>query len=360
MKFVSSENLCKGMRLAKPIYNRNGVMLYDRGTKLTKQGINSILNFKLYGIYILEPIEPIPPMTEDDIEFERFQTMNVYGIRDTWELLLLDKSLVTLDKVATDIWKTYAKKEKKIEFAQSLRGEEDELYKHSLYVAILSALMSARLRLGEREQMNLIKTALLYAVGRSTGDVVKSDFKNLEDYYIQAGSKGSRMIVGSNFVTGDVKDIAVARYRLSTGNKTLEDTPVSVKILQAAQAYDYMTAMADAEEPMSDVAAVRNLLSNNRKYGVEIIAALVDSIKMLYPGVCVELTNGTAGLVIKGNEENVLRPIILLFESNQVIDLGDDEVFASVQIADILKNFDKRYKIDQKLIDEYIKKYAQM
>ena len=49
------------MRLAKPIYNRMGVLLYERDTRLTIQGINSIENFGLIGIFILEPAEPLPP-----------------------------------------------------------------------------------------------------------------------------------------------------------------------------------------------------------------------------------------------------------------------------------------------------------
>ena len=48
MQFINTEDLQKGMRLAKPIFNKNGIMLYDRDTKLTKQGINSIRNFNRY------------------------------------------------------------------------------------------------------------------------------------------------------------------------------------------------------------------------------------------------------------------------------------------------------------------------
>ena len=69
MLFVKTEDLKPGMRLAKPIYNRNGVMLYERNSKITSQGIISVNNFGLIGIYILEPAEPVPPMSEDDIEF---------------------------------------------------------------------------------------------------------------------------------------------------------------------------------------------------------------------------------------------------------------------------------------------------
>lgn len=77
MQFKRIEELKAGMRLARPIYNKNGVLLYERDSKLTQQGISSIKNFGLIGLFILEPAEPAPPMTAEDIEFERFQTFNV-------------------------------------------------------------------------------------------------------------------------------------------------------------------------------------------------------------------------------------------------------------------------------------------
>ena len=61
MKFVKTDDLKIGMRLAKPIYNKKGVLLYDRNSKLTYQGIESVKNFHLIGIYVLEPAEPLPP-----------------------------------------------------------------------------------------------------------------------------------------------------------------------------------------------------------------------------------------------------------------------------------------------------------
>lgn len=61
MLFLKADDLKTGMRLAKPIYNKNGVMLYERNSRLTSQGIVSIHNFGLIGVYILEPAEPVPP-----------------------------------------------------------------------------------------------------------------------------------------------------------------------------------------------------------------------------------------------------------------------------------------------------------
>lgn len=82
MQFVKTADLKPGMRLAKPIYNRMGVLLYERDTKLTIQGINSIENFGLIGIFILEPAEPLPPLSKEDLEFEQYQTVYLFKLRE--------------------------------------------------------------------------------------------------------------------------------------------------------------------------------------------------------------------------------------------------------------------------------------
>ena len=88
MIFVKRDDLKVGMRLAKPIYNKKGVLLYDRDSKLTYQSIDSIKNFGLIGIYVLEPAEPLPPMTEEDREFERFQAVSEFALGDEdWQVI---------------------------------------------------------------------------------------------------------------------------------------------------------------------------------------------------------------------------------------------------------------------------------
>ena len=55
MLFVKVDELKPGMRLGKPIYNKNGVLFYDRDSKLTMLAIYAIKYFWLLGLYILDP-----------------------------------------------------------------------------------------------------------------------------------------------------------------------------------------------------------------------------------------------------------------------------------------------------------------
>ena len=68
MRFIKTEDLKTGMRLARPIYNKDGVLLYERNSKLTHQGIVSVRNFGLLGIFtilstITTPFHAMPLMT---------------------------------------------------------------------------------------------------------------------------------------------------------------------------------------------------------------------------------------------------------------------------------------------------------
>ena len=168
MIYVKAEDLKVGMRLARPIYNKRGILLYGRNDKITKQGIESVKNFGLIGLYVLEPAEPLPPMSEEEIEFERFQTMAVFSIREDLDLILGGKSPNNLMKQTDDLIRMFGKLHHRINFNQNLRSPEDYVYKHALNVAILAAMISHRAGLGIMEQTEVVVAALLHDLGKLT------------------------------------------------------------------------------------------------------------------------------------------------------------------------------------------------
>ena len=88
MHFVRTEDLKTGMRLARPVYNKKSILLFDRNSLLSLQAIESIRNFGLIGVYVLEPAEPLPPLTQEDLEFERFQIQAVSAIEEEQDRIL--------------------------------------------------------------------------------------------------------------------------------------------------------------------------------------------------------------------------------------------------------------------------------
>lgn len=358
MLFVKVDELKPGMRLGKPIYNKNGVLLYDRDTKLTMQAIYGIKNFRLLGLYILEPAEPVPPMSEDDINFERFQTMAVFSIREDLDLIDSGKKDKGLDWLCSLIIKNYGDLNHKINFVQNLRSSEDYIYKHVLNVAILSAIIAGQMGFPVGRINLLVKSAILHDIGALKLQQLP-DAEDLDDGTKEVVKKNTQETLARyGDLDEEVPRLITQMQELYTSESDAEipaalKESVNANILYVADAYDRMTAMKSFEEPTSEVKAVRELLADEERYNKKIVNALIHGISILYPGVCVELTNGEKGLVVTENEDNIFEPIVLDFRNNNLYDLSDSSVKQTVEIADVMKTMDNRIKLDKNLLEEY-------
>ena len=371
MLFVKVDDLKPGMRLGKPIYNKNGVLLYDRDTKLTMQAIYGIKNFNLMGLYILEPAEPVPPMSEDDINFERFQTMSVFSIREDLDLIAMGKKDKGLDWLCSLVIKNYAMLDHKINFVQSLRSSEDFVYKHVLNVAILAALIAGQLGVKGGRLNMIVKAAVLHDIGVMRLKEVPDGVDVDPDVRKVIKSNTDEILRTYGELDLDLEKLIAQMHEIyvreGTGDEIQDALRMNVNanILFIADTYDRLTAMKSETEPTSEVQAIRYLLDNEDRFDPIIVNALIKAINILYPGVCVELNvkrkeitgevveRMEKGLVIKGNENAIFEPMVLEFRSNTLYDLSLPSVRDEIKIVDVMKTMDNRIKLDHDLLDQF-------
>ncbi len=359
MLFVKRDELKTGMRLARPIYNKDGVLLYERNSKLTAQGIESIRNFGLIGIFVLEPAEPVPPMTQADIDFERFQTMNVFSIQEELEKVLQTKRVSKMPTIAANIIKNYGHLDKKINFVQNLRSKEDQLFKHSLNVAMLCAMITHVLNMKVDEQLESVQAAIIHDIGKLTVPKSIADKEILSPEEQQAVHNAQ--IQGFDIIdivyssAPNIKRICAQSQRALDSLETGEDISAmkmvnGARVMVVADAFDTLTAMNAEKAPESEVAALKHLLDNPQVYDPQIVEGLIRSINILVPGVSVELNTGDKALVLAANEQNILEPMILMFGDNSIIDLSNRKEYGDLEIADIMKTMDNRYVMDMDML----------
>ncbi len=364
MLFIKSDDLKPGMRLAKPIYNKSGVMLYERNSKLSSQGIVSIMNFGLIGVYILEAAEPVPPMSEDDIEFERFQAMSIFAIKDIMDAICKRKEPKEMYQFANKVLKNYGSLHRKINFIQSIRSKEDYVYKHTLNTAILCAMMTYKLNMEFKYQLDVVVAALLHDIGtlliplhlrhKNRAELSEADLAKVNTYHVAALQMFSQNRDLDFDIVRIVTDIIKQLHPeiVKTG-EVPEVMPLGAEVLKVAYVYDMMTAMNFDEEPHSEIVAIRHLMNDEVEYNPDVVDALLSSINILQPGVCVEMTNGDRGLVIAVNNNNVLEPFVLSFRDNKVHNLGDSRESKELQIKDIMKTMDNRHVVDNDMLSQY-------
>ncbi|MDE7197511.1 MAG: HD domain-containing protein [Lachnospiraceae bacterium] len=359
MRFVKTEDLKTGMRLARPIYNKNGVLLYERNSKLTMQGISSVKNFGLLGIFILEPAEPVPPMTRGDIEFERFQTMCVFSIREELDTIAKTGRAQKTQAIASDIIRNYGHLDAKINFLQNLRSKEDYTYKHSLNVAIICAMIANILNMMVDEQMETVQAALVHDIGkimRFEEEIAAGG--SLIDMPMEAKEVAGHALLETAFsARPNIKRICSQTQKMLASMKTGEDISDirqvwGARVLAVAETYDRMTAMKMDEEPASEVEALKFLMSHPEIYHTKVVDALIRSVNILVPGVSIELNTGEKALVLTANEKDILRPVILMFRDNSVIDLADTDRYDDLEIRDIMRTLDNRHVMNIDLLKQ--------
>lgn len=375
MQFVKTADLKPGMRLAKPIYNKMGVLLYERDTKLTIQGINSIENFGLIGIFILEPAEPLPPLSREDLEFEQFQTIYMFKLKDNMDKLqdnLVPPSLLSL---VNDIQTHYGILDHKLNFTQTLRSSADFVYKHSISVAILAAMIANQMHIPAEESNALVTAALLYDFGYlyvpqavlDKGD----DLTESDTNFIQMNLERGYETIRPRYEECDLPKMSleVIQQIIFQNSRTfkIKDPADNVRllydILKVSDRFDRLTAMNINNPPVSEIAAMTFLRKHSRNYNPLVVNALAECIHILPTGACVDLSDGEKALVLVENAADFTRPMVLKFSNNMIYDLSDPIIGKSLRIIDIMKTMDNRIAIDEETLkhfvtDKYIKETA--
>ncbi len=365
MQFIRSVELRPGMRIAKPIYNKDGVLLYERNSKLTIPSINSIRNFDLIGIYILEPAEPLPPFTKQDIEFEQAQTIYLFKLKDLFEKIYKRQPLDKLDPLVNDIISRYGHLNTRVNFNQNLRSAHDFMYKHATSVSILTTMIARHLEISQEDYKALITSALLYGFGYRflSRNVMDKDEEFTEFDY---KSKQAALEKGLSYLSMSTdpipylpKAIRLMEYLIMSGNPAQKPLPPSndilllAEVLKVAITFDFETGMMMGHKPQSEIMAMKYLQEHHLEFNETIISILAQCIHIVPTGASVDLSTRDKAVVLVENPEDFMRPVILRLYDNQVYNLSDPDIYKQIQIIDLMKTMDNRIEIDAETIKQF-------
>lgn len=365
MQFIETKDLTPGMRLAKPVYNKMGVLLYDRNSYLTRAVIKSIENFGLIGLFILEPAEPLPPISQEEIQFEQFQTIYMFRIKDIMTRLQKDQEPENLSDLTNNILKRYGSLDHKMHFTQTLRSSLDFVYKHAISTAILSAMIANVMGYTNTEKTHLITAALLYDLGYlyvPRKILEKKEELTLEDYHViaEARRKGYQLLypdINKYLLSSEVLKIIQHTHMILNAADAADldgkNLSPSAWLLATADKFDQLTAMNLHHAPISEVAAIRQLKMKPEFYKTKIVSALADCIHILPSGCSLDLSTGDKGIVLEDNPDNFLAPVILNIRNNQIYDLSDPSIANEIQVVDIMKTMDNRIMIDEDTLQHF-------
>ncbi len=356
MRYVLTSEIAVGDRFAKSIFNKDGVLLFNSGVKVDASMITKLKELNLYGTYILDAAEPVPPMTKGEMEFERFQWAQTYMVNEILMETLQNKVSDKLDKLTELIYSYFGNRGDKMIFNQCLRSENDFISKHSLNVAILSTLLAGRMNLDAKETKYLIAASIFHDIGRL---LVPREIMQKQDTLTpqEMSTVHSCLLDGFNMLGSNYHYPAgMRRYIIQLSRALMDRLPnypkndqtllTGTKIIQVADIYDTLTAVRSYKSPMSAFSALKIMQKETDKYDSQIIDVLVDCIHILPTGSYVELSNGEQGIVVRENHRKLHRPVVLGMRSNTLYDLSVIDTYNQVKIVDTVFTPDNRQRVE--------------
>ncbi len=365
MQFIHSSELRPGMRIAKPIYNKDGVLLYERNSKLTIPSINSIRNFDLIGIYVLEPAEPLPPFTKQDIEFEQAQTIYLFKLKDLFDKIYKRQPLTKLEPLVNDIISRYGHLDTRVNFNQNLRSAHDFMYKHATSVAILTTMIARHLDISLEDYKAVITSALLYGFGYRflSRNVMDKEEEFTEFDYKSKQAALEKGLSYLNMSTDPIpylpKALRLMEYTIMANNPAKKpllpsnDILLLSEVLKVAIEFDFYTGMMMGHKPQSEIMAMKHLQNHHLEFNETIISILAQCIHIIPTGASVDLSTKDKAIVLIENTEDFMRPVILRLYDNQVYDLSDPLAYKQFQIIDLMKTMDNRVEVDAETIKQF-------
>lgn len=366
MKFYKPEELRAGMRLAKQIYNKQGVLLYERGLVLNDQIIASVQKFRLLGVLVLEPAEPLPPFSAEEQESEQLQTSYMFRLRDSLISISKGQMAEDLPTLVSDIIRRFGSINHPVTFSQTIRSSEDYNYKHSVCTAILSAIIAHRLGLPSAAMNDLVTAALLADFGylyvprevmsKSEDDLTNIDLLSIEQYRTKA----------LHLLKKDANPFGLSEYTFTTLTEFLQvprkEDPklvtasfhLNTKILMVADKYDRMTAMSLNYQPVTPVQALNHLQKQEMLYDTSIVNALSSAISVLPVGQCVELTASRHAMIVSQTPGDQFHPQVLDLATNTLYDLNSPKLRGVIEVKDLMTTMDQRYPFDEKSLRHFV------
>lgn len=293
-------------------------------SKNTKDLDNSAVVFKED---MVDPvtISPFESKYRDVVEKMKMEFLN-------WE----SGSKVNITKVRSYILPlidNVLEKKERIFILNEFSTSKDYIYHHSIAISLISAVITQKMGYSKGD---IIQIALAGAVADcgmakinkkirdKNGTLTEYEFKEVQEhpYY------SLQMINGISTLKPEMK-IAVYQHherldgsgypRGEKGNKI----SIFSHIIAVADVFHAMTCeriYRSKESPFKVLEMIRE--AEFGKFNIKVVQALITCVADLSLGSKVELSNGLEGAIIFSNKSSATRPIIKVYESNDIIDLS--------------------------------------
>lgn len=333
MKLVPLKKVKLNSTVAKTLYDSEGRVLLNIGSKLTQNIIDklNLLNINFLYVYDEDFMEyelPIKLSIKNDLKSKLLSLIkSTYtSIDDTSSSNTSDDNLKKIYELAENILDDIFENIYISSFVLDIKKERPTIFNHTINVAVISLLIGISLNYNKNDLINLCVGALLHDIGKSLINInlVNKDTPlTYEEFEIVKGhcEKGYYYLYDKEYIHNDVKLIVLQHHERVDGlgyPKGLVGNQINkmAKIVSVANIYDTLTSDSHSMDSMSSSDAIEYIMSHvDSIFDFEIVNIFAKIIVPYPNGTRVKLSNGDIAIVKETFKDFPLRPDVKVIKS---------------------------------------------
>ncbi len=246
-----------------------------------------------------------------------------------------------VNQVVDDCVDSILRNDSALVWLTQIRNKDNYTAEHSLRVCIYAIALGRELGFRELELQNIGVCGLLHDVGKvriPEALLIKQDNLSKEEIKImqQHPAYGKKLLISKSGVYPGAVDVAYCHHERLDGSGyprgiTAERIPYYAKIIGIIDSYDSMISDKPYSKGVTTLDACRHIYQcKDSLYDKTILGHFIHFIGIYAPGSLVEMNTGEVGIVIETNNEDGIKPKILLV-------LGSDKQEKNKRIIDLNK-----------------------
>jgi len=333
MRLLPTKQCQAGMRLAKVIYNEDGIVLLGIGVSLTDPLINRLTNLGIDYLYIQDKLTDDVMIESPISDQTRFKAIT--QIRENFQRLKEDSANIRPNKhpalaksfnnVMEMIIEDLSAHKEALIMLTDVNVMNNYIYNHSLNVAIISVSLGISMGYSKKDLFALGLGAILHDIGKTkinTSIILQNraltidEFKEVQTHttigYQLLKDEANIPLLSAHCAFQHHERLDGSGYPRGLKGQEIHDF---AQLIAIADSYDAMTSHRVYRTALLPHEAMEVLYgSADTKYDRKKVALFRDNVAIYPLGLTVKLNTGEKGVVTQINSNFAHRPIIRIFE----------------------------------------------
>ncbi|MCY6371009.1 HD-GYP domain-containing protein [Clostridium ganghwense] len=348
MRYVPANCLREGMKLARNVYSKSGIVLLAKDVVLTKKYIEDIHKLVINGVYIEDSLSE--NIKIENVISEELRVGAVKTIKDIYNNpSSIVKSLDLVEIMAKNMMDQILANKSIMINMIDIKSFDDFLYSHSVNVGVLSAVIGIALNLDEVKLEKLITSAMLHDIGKVfIPRAILNRQENLTDKEKEImnshAEKGYRYIKKYyNIPVTSYVGILQHHERYDgkgyPDGKKGENISLFGRIICLCDAYDNLISEMPNKKAYLPSDAIEYIMAYNGSiFDPKLVKLFLRKVAPYPLGTIVKLSTGKKAIVMENNEECSTRPVVKILENGEVYDLTGDWNLRNITIIGVEKD----------------------